>query len=71
MTISELAEKSGLTPSALDESLGRLECSCLVERNGNNVRMLNFGESLLRNQVKYEKDLPFTIENGVVKARRP
>jgi hypothetical protein len=70
-TTGELAKACGLDPSVLDASLSRLECSCLIERNGDTVRMLNFGESLIRNQVKYEKGLPFTIEDGVIKARKP
>jgi hypothetical protein len=69
MTPGELAEKCGLELPALEDSLARLERYCLVERNGSTVRMLNFGEALIRNQVKYEKDLPFTIENGVIKSK--
>jgi hypothetical protein len=69
-TIEALAEKSGFDPSRIEESLERLERYCLIERSGGNVRMLNFGESLIRNQCRYEKDLPFTIENGVIKAKR-
>jgi hypothetical protein len=65
-----LAEKSGLDVPVIEASLSRLEKACLVERNAGEVRMLNFGESLLRNQCKYEKDLPFTIENGVIRAKR-
>jgi hypothetical protein len=60
----------GLGAADFVASLDRLERSCLIERSGNKVRMLNFGEALLRNQVKYEKDLPYTIENGVIKARK-
>ena len=66
-----LAAGCGLDAPVVAESLGRLERSCLVERRDGSVRMLNFGEALLRNQCKYEKDLPYTIENGVIKARKP
>ena len=59
-----------LDQKTIAASLARLERSCLIERSGSNVRMLNFGEALLRNQCKYEKDLPYTIENGVIKARK-
>ena len=69
-TIPELAARTGLGCTEIGESICRLERSCLVERNGESVRMLNFGEALLRNQVKYEPDLPFTIENGVIKERK-
>jgi len=70
ITIAELGRKCGLDASVIGASLDRLERSCLLERSGDSVRVLNFGEALLRNQVKYEKDLPFTIENGVIKARK-
>lgn len=70
ITVAELFRKSSLDPAMVAGSLERLERSCLIERAGDSVRVLNFGEALLRNQVKYEKDLPFTIENGVIKARK-
>ncbi len=54
----------------MEDSLARLERYCLIERNGSQVRMLTFGEALVSNQFRYEKDLPFIIENGVIKARR-
>ena len=66
-----LAENCGIDKEILAASLARLEKSCLIQRSGTNVRMLNFGEALLRNQCKYEKDLPYVIENGVIKARKP
>jgi hypothetical protein len=69
-TVAALAEMSGLDPSVIEDSLVRLERYCLIEYSGGNVRMLNFGEALLRNQCKYEEDLPFVIENGVIKAKR-
>jgi hypothetical protein len=69
-TAEELAGKSGLGLPVIEASLARLERSCLIECAGGTVRMLNFGEALLRNQCKYEQDLPFTIENGVVRAKR-
>ena len=65
-----LTGKSGLDAASVEDSLVRLERSCLVERTGNEVRMLSFGEALIRNQVKYDNDLPYTIENGVVRARK-
>lgn len=60
----------GLGTAEVEASLARLERSCLIERTGSSVRLLSFGEALIRNQVKYEKDLPFTIENGVIKEKK-
>jgi len=70
VTAELLAEKCGLALSEVETSLARLERSCLVEQNGGMVRLLSFGEALIRNQVKYEQDLPFTIENGVIREKK-
>jgi len=32
--------------------------------------MLTLGEALIKNQVNYEEDLPFTIENGVIREKK-
>ncbi len=70
ITVGALTERCGLAPSVMEDSLARLERYCLIERNGMEVRMLTFGEALVRNQFRYEEDLPFVIENGVIKERR-
>jgi hypothetical protein len=69
-TAAILKKKSGLDPVTVEDSLVRLERACLIQKNGEEVRILSFGEALIRNQVKYDKDLPYTIENGVIKARK-
>jgi len=69
-TTEVLVRKSGLDPSVIEASLERLERYCLIERSCDKVRLLTFGESLIHNQMHYEKDLPFTIENGVIKEKR-
>ena len=69
-TSAILSTRSGLDKTTVDKSLTRLEQACLIQKNGEEVRMLSFGEALIRNQAKYDDDLPFTIENGVVKARK-
>jgi hypothetical protein len=70
MNAGDLATRCGLGKLELEASLERLERSCLVERTGSSVRVLSFGEALIRNQIKYEEDLPFTIENGVIRAKK-
>jgi hypothetical protein len=70
VTEEGLLTACGIDAATLAASLGRLEQSCLVERTGECIRVLNFGEALLRNQCKYEKGLPFEIVNGVIRARR-
>ena len=70
ITVSDLTARCGLEPLVMQDCLARLERYCLIERTGADVRMLTFGEALVRNQFKYEEDLPFVIENGVIKERR-
>ena len=65
-----LASASGLDPCAVDASLKRLERYLLIERTEGKLRLLNVGEALLRCQIKYSQDLPYTIENGVIKERK-
>jgi uncharacterized Zn finger protein len=70
ITIERLVVVSELDPCTINASLERLERYLLIERNGGKNRALNFGESLIRCQVKYSEDLPYTIENGVIKERK-
>lgn len=70
VTPDELVSRCGLGLPEVEASLARLERSCIVERAGSTVRLLSFGEALIKNQVKYEKDLPFTIENGVIREKK-
>jgi hypothetical protein len=70
ITAERLVVVSGLDPCMVESSLERLLRYLLIERNGEKLRALNFGESLIRCQVKYSDDLPYTIENGVIKERK-
>jgi len=65
-----LASASGLDACVVDASLRRLERYLLIERTEGKLRVLNFGEALIHCQVKYSQDLPYTIENGVIKERK-
>jgi DNA-binding IclR family transcriptional regulator len=68
--VGDLAVASGLPPATVERSLARLEQYCLIERTGSSVRLLSFREALIRNQMKYEEDLPFFIENGVIREKK-
>jgi hypothetical protein len=70
ISVERLVVLSGLDSVTMNASLERLERYLLIERNGDKLRALNFGESLIRCQVKYSDDLPYTIENGVIKERK-
>jgi hypothetical protein len=69
-TVEGLISASGLDPCVVDASLGRLERYLLIERTEGKLRVLNFGEALIRCQIKYSDDLPYTFENGVIKERK-
>jgi hypothetical protein len=69
-SVEGLVTVSGFDPCDVDASLKRLERYLLIERTEGNVRALSFGEALIRCQVKYSKDLPYIIENGVIKERK-
>ncbi len=69
-TTEKLATVSGLDATAVESSLARLQQALLIERTGDAVRALSFGESLIRTQVKYSDDLPFIMENGVIKEKK-
>jgi predicted transcriptional regulator len=66
----DLAAASGFDSDTVEISLARLEQFCLIERSGSSVCLLSFWEALIRNQLKYEEDLPLTIENGVIREKK-
>ena len=70
ISAEDLVTVSGLDPCVIDASLGRLERYLLIERTEGKLRVLNFGEALIRCQIKYSDDLPYTFENGVIKERK-
>ena len=69
-TVDNLIGASGLDPATVRLSLQRLEKSFLIERGDSIVRVLNVGESLLKNQLRFDKSTPYTIENGVIKVKQ-
>ncbi|WP_292517783.1 MarR family transcriptional regulator [Methanoculleus sp.] len=71
ITVEDLAAATGLEPGAVTASLERLEHYLLVRRTGDTVRLLSIQESLIECQCRYTADdLPFVIENGVVRAKK-
>jgi hypothetical protein len=69
-TAEDLVPVSGLDLSSVHESLGRLERSLLIEQKEGRVRALTIGEALLLCQIKHAENLPYTIENGVIRERK-
>jgi Mn-dependent DtxR family transcriptional regulator len=70
VTFDELAQKSGLDPATVTMSILRLEKNLLVEQCESRVRMLSFGESLIQCQVRYDPNLPYTIEHGIIREKK-
>jgi len=70
ITHEEIQKKSGLDAAVVDASLARLERYLLIVRTGGAVRVLSVGEALVACQTKYDQTLPYTIENGVIRARK-
>jgi len=70
VTAEELVQESGLDAAAVDASLLRLDHNLLISRTGSEARVLSIGESLIKCQAKYDNELPYIIEDGVIKARK-
>ncbi len=69
-TADELVKKSGLDSTGVESSLRRLERKFLINRSEGSIRVMSVGESLMCSQVKYSEDMPFFIENGVIKEKK-
>ena len=70
VTAEELVKESGLDAAVVDASLARLDHNLLISRTGSTVRVLSVGEALIKCQAKYDNELPYVIEDGVIKARK-
>lgn len=70
MMTEDIVAASGLDFAAVELSISRLQQALLVERTGDVVRVLSFGESLIRTQIKYSDDFPIIFENGVIKEKK-
>ncbi|HOI58086.1 MULTISPECIES: MarR family transcriptional regulator [unclassified Methanoculleus] len=71
VTVEDLAAATGFEQSAVTASLDRLERYLLVRRSDDEVRLLSIQESLIECQCRHTtEDLPFVIENGVIRAKK-
>jgi hypothetical protein len=70
-TVHELATATGLDTDAVNASASRLERALLARREGGRVLLISVQESLVLCQARYGKEMPYVIENGVIRARRP
>ena len=71
-TVPELARATGLSEDSVAASAARLERALLARRDGERVLLLAIQESFLLCQDRHGREkMPYVIENGVVRARRP
>jgi hypothetical protein len=70
-TVDELATSTGLDTDAVSASASRLERALLARREGGRVLLVSVQESLVLCQARYGREMPYVIENGVIRARRP
>lgn len=68
VTADDLVSASGFDLAAVGRSIGRLERDLLIEQKDGRIRVFTVGEALLLCQIRHSKDLPYTIENGVIRA---
>ncbi len=71
IAVGDLAAATGFDPGVVTASLERLKRYLLVRQAGETVRLLSIQESLIECQCRHTaEDLPFVIENGVIRAKR-
>ncbi|MEN6517845.1 MAG: MarR family transcriptional regulator [Methanospirillum sp.] len=70
-TVPDLAAATGLAEDAVASSAARLERALLARRDGDRILLLGVQDSLLLCQVRYGKEVPFVVEDGVIRMRRP
>ena len=63
--------ETGCTPEEAEESIRRLVSYFLIDSVGDRYQALSVSDMFLRSQCKYANDMPFVIENGVVKPKKP
>ncbi|WP_130646524.1 MarR family transcriptional regulator [Methanofollis fontis] len=66
-TLPALIEYAGGDGDAVEASVRRLISYLLIDRQGERLRALSVGESILRCQVRHGNGIPLEIENGVIK----
>jgi predicted transcriptional regulator len=70
-TVKSLVEATGIDAPEVRASLERLERYLLIEITDGKARVLSVWESILKCQMRDPDDFPLTLENGIVKLRKP
>lgn len=69
-TAEDLAKESGFDLCDVESSLSRLERCFMIHRKDGSIRVMGVGEALMCSQIKYSNDMPFIIEDGVIKEKK-
>jgi hypothetical protein len=69
-TAVELAPAAQCTEAEIEASLSRLTGYLLIEPGEQGYRPLTFLEILVKCQCIYERDVPFQIEGGIIRAKK-
>lgn len=64
-----LAGTTGCSIDEIESSLRRLEAAYLIEREGDKIRVPSIQEILLRCQARYDLNLPFIVEKGIIRLK--
>ena len=69
--LDAVIRETGCTPEEGDESIRRLVAYFLIDTVGDRLQALSVPDMFLRSQCKYDQGMPFVIENGVIKPKKP
>ncbi|MDO8842658.1 MAG: MarR family transcriptional regulator [Methanocalculus sp.] len=68
-TIPDLVKVTGYSEESVLASVTRLVTYLMIARHGDQVRPLELEEMLLSCKIRYTKDLPVTIEGGIIRLK--
>ncbi|GAA5262310.1 MarR family transcriptional regulator [Methanocalculus sp.] len=69
-TVSGIEEVCGLSSDVVLASVDRLKHYLLIKEENGLLHPLGIEEMLLSCRIRHAQDLPFTIENGVIKMKQ-
>jgi hypothetical protein len=68
-SLEELNDLLSFSREDIESSVERLERKCLIGRRNGKIMLLSIQEMMITNRLRNARDLPFTIEGGVIKVK--